>query len=69
MGGGINLPMKTTIDDLADHLLQRHYFVGTDGMLYTPSDKAAYRVVREGRRDLPTTVVVAALQRKARRHI
>lgn len=56
--------MRNAVDDTLSQLLRRLYFVGMDGVLYTPIARAADRTVRVGRCDRLAAAVVVPMQRQ-----
>lgn len=55
-----------TLEDLARQCLEQHYFIGHDGLLYTPVGRAARSSLRVGRAVFPSESVIAEMQRQAR---
>lgn len=56
----------TRLQDLARKYLEQDYFIGYDGMLYTPGGRAARDTIRVGRRTYPAAHLVAEMQRQIR---
>lgn len=54
----------TQIEDLARHYLDRAYFIGGDGLLYTPVGRAARSTIRIGRMVYPAAPLIAEMQRQ-----
>jgi hypothetical protein len=54
----------TQIEQLARQYLERRYFVGSDGLLHTPSGRTARSTVRVGRTVYPTAPLVAEMRRQ-----
>ncbi|MCB1723741.1 MAG: hypothetical protein KDJ39_08610 [Gammaproteobacteria bacterium] len=54
------------LQDLARNFLEQHYFVGGDGLLYTPGGRAARSTIRIARRIFPTSHVVAEMRRQSK---
>lgn len=56
----------TELKDLARQYLEQAYFVGADGLLYTPFGRAARSTIRVGRTIYPAAPLIAEMQRQLR---
>ena len=54
----------TELEDLARQYLDQHYFIGHDGLLYTPGGRAARSTIRFGRKVYPAAHLVAEMRRQ-----
>jgi hypothetical protein len=50
--------------DLARQYLDQAYFIGGDGLLYTPVGRAARSTIRVGRTVYPAAPLIAEMQRQ-----
>lgn len=53
----------TQIQEIAQRYLEQHYFVGNDGLLYTPVGRVARDTIRLGRSTFPAASVAAEMRR------
>lgn len=58
----------TELRELAQRYLEQHYFVGSDGLLHTPSGRVARDTIRVGRTTFPAASLVAEMQRQMKYH-
>lgn len=56
----------TQIQEIAQRYLEQHYFVGSDGLLYTPFGRVARDTIRIGRATFPAASVAAEMKRLAK---
>ncbi|MGD8958025.1 MAG: hypothetical protein PVJ03_11875 [Chromatiaceae bacterium] len=54
----------TQMKDLARQYLDQAYFIGGDGLLYTPVGRAARSTIRVGRTVYPAAPLIAEMQRQ-----
>jgi len=54
----------TRLKDLARQYLEQAYFIGGDGLLYTPTGRAARSTIRVGRTIYPAGPLIAEMQRQ-----
>lgn len=57
----------TPLQQLAQQYLDQRYYIGRDGLLYTPLGRAARQTIRIGRSTQPAAPLIAEMQR--RRHV
>lgn len=56
----------TELKELARQYLEQHYFIGCDGLLYTPSGRAARGTVRVGRQVYLAAHLIAEMKRQSK---
>ena len=56
----------TPLKDLARQYLEQAYFIGADGLLYTPFGRAARSTIRVGRTIYPAAPLIAEMQRQVK---
>ena len=57
----------TQLKDLARQYLDQAYFIGGDGLLYTPLGRAAHSTIRVGRMVYPAAPLIAEMQRQIKK--
>ncbi len=57
----------TQLKDLARQYLDRAYFIGGDGLLYTPVGRAARSTIRVGRTVYSAAPLIAEMQRQMKK--
>jgi hypothetical protein len=53
------------LQELARQYLDQRYFVGRDGLLYTPVGRAARNIIRVGRTVFPAAALIAEMKRQS----
>lgn len=56
----------TSLQELARKYLEQRYYIGRDGLLYTPLGRAARHTIRVGRTVYSAALLIAEMQRQTK---